>query len=266
MDDRPSARTAGRFAASTWAALDRPPGGALGSFDPGTLEGLPEPAVRLLTVAVPSGAELHRVVRLSMRGEISLGGRWMPFRATQVLRASVGLVWAPVVGGRLVRFVGADALGPDGARIEFRLHGRIPVVRGSGPDIARSAHGRLAAETVAWLPTALTPQAGARWAPRDRHRATVTLPGPGGPTDVEVVVDDDGALVELGLMRWNDAAHPPQLVPFGGSVDARFEAPGAVMVAGSGTVGWEWGTRGEADGRFFRYEITEVAFGASPAG
>ena len=48
-------------------------------------------------------------------------------------------MWPPVVGGRLIRCVGADALGPEGARIEFRLHGRIPIVRGAGPDIARSS-------------------------------------------------------------------------------------------------------------------------------
>ena len=105
-----------------------------------------------------------------MRGEIRLAGRWLPFTAEQLLRASTGFVWAPIVGGRLIRFAGADALGPDGARIEFRLHGRIPIVRGSGADIARSANGRLAAETVAWLPAALTPQAGARWIAVDTTR------------------------------------------------------------------------------------------------
>lgn len=56
-----------------------------------------------------------------------VGSRWMPFAADQVLRAGVGFVRKPIVGGHVVRFVGADILGPDGARKEFRLHGLIPV-------------------------------------------------------------------------------------------------------------------------------------------
>ena len=55
--------------------------------------------------------------------------------------------------------------------MHFRLHGLIPVVHSSGPDIARSGAGRLAAETVAWLPQALVPQSGAQWTPIDQHRA-----------------------------------------------------------------------------------------------
>ncbi len=253
------------FAEATWAAVDH---GAVRDpvlFDPGTLTSLPDPAHRLLSTALPDGTPLHDTVRLSMRGEIKLAGRWLPFTAQQILRAATGFVWAPVVGGRLLRFVGADALGPDGARIEFRLLGRIPVVRGSGADIARSANGRLAAETVAWLPQALTPQAGGRWTAIDHRRATVTLRGPGGPTDLDVTVDDDGALTSLGLQRWKDAAKPPVLAPFGGAVDSAFTSPDGVAIAGAGTVGWDWGTPGEAKGSFFRYEITEVDFGPSAA-
>jgi hypothetical protein len=45
--------------------------------------------------------------------------------------------------------VGADMLSPEDARIESRLHDRIPIVNGFGSDITRSAPGRLAAESVA---------------------------------------------------------------------------------------------------------------------
>lgn len=251
------------FADVTWAALDQAdaPGSAL--FDPGTLTSLPEPAQRFLLNALPDRTPLHDTVRLSMRGEIKLAGRWLPFTAEQILRSGMGFVWAPVVGGRLIRFVGSDALGPDGARIEFRLHGRIPMVRGSSPDIARSAHGRLAAETVAWLPTALTPQSGASWTSVDHHRATVTIAGPGGPTDVGITVDDDGALTSLGLQRWKDSAKPPAFSPFGGTVESLFTSADGLALAGTGTVGWGWGTPGEASGSFFRYEISEAVFGSS---
>jgi hypothetical protein len=253
------------FADAAWAALDQSeaPGSAV--FDRGSLIDLPEPAQRLLLNALPDRTPLYDTVRLSMCGEIRLAGRWLPFTARQILRAGMGFVWTPIVGGRLIRFVGADALGPEGARIEFRLHGRIPVVRGSSPDIARSAHGRLAAETVAWLPQALTPQAGASWTAIDHHRATVTLDGPGGPTDVDVTVDERGALTALGLRRWKDSAKPPALAPFGGTVESLFAVADGVAIAGVGTVGWDWGTPGEAAGAFFRYEITDADFGSSSA-
>jgi hypothetical protein len=230
-------------------------------FDPDTLAGLPEPAQRLLGAALPAGTPLVGAVELEMRGRIKLVRPWFDFGARQLLVAGVGFVWAPVVGGRLVRFVGADELGPDGARMEFRLHGRLPVVRASGPDVERSAAGRLAAETVAWLPQALAPQSGATWRPRSDDRATVTLAGPSGPIDVDVTVDRTGRLTELGLQRWNDSSSPPAPEPFGGVVSETVEASG-VRVAGEGAVGWQYGTPSAAEAVFFRYRITRAEFGA----
>lgn len=229
-------------------------------FDPATLDGLPPPAQRLLKRALPSGVPLSTTVELTMEGEIKLGGRWFPFTADQILRAGVGFVWAPTVGGRVIRFTGADVLGPTGARIEFRLHGRIPVVRGSGPDIERSAAGRLAAETIAWLPQALTPQAGATWTGTDDQHATVTINAGGQPVEVNVAIDGDGQLTWLGLQRWKDSAKPPEFAAFGGTVHSLHPTENGVAIAGSGIVGWEWNTPNQADGQFFRYTITSAHF------
>ncbi len=253
------------FADATWAALESDETPGFGPFDPSTLSELPEPAQRFLSATLPDRTPLRRSVTLSMRGEIKLVGRWLPFTARQILVAGTGFVWAPVVGGRIVRFVGADALGPDGARIEFLLHGRIPIVRGSSPDVARSASGRLAAETVVWLPQALTPQAGARWEAIDHSRAVVTLDGPDGATEVEVAVDDEGRLIGLGLQRWKGSAKPPGPSPFGGTVDSTFTTTEGIAIAGSGTVGWDWRTATEAAGVFFRYEIIAADFAAAPS-
>ena len=195
-----------------------------------------------------------------MEGEIELAGRWLRFTAEQILNAGEGFVWSPTVGGRLIRFVGADLLTADDARMEFRLHGLIPVVRDTGPDVRRSAQGRLAGETVAWLPQALTPQLGARWTPVDDDRAIVTLSVAGAEVDVEVFVDGDGQLRRLVLDRWNGSADPPRLEPFGGSIDSTFTASNGVRIAGSGAVGWGYDTDGDADGVFFRYRITEASF------
>lgn len=193
-----------------------------------------------------------------MRGHLKLGTRWLPFRADQVISAGRGFVWRAVVGGRTVQFSGADAVTPDAASMEFALHGIIPVVRSSGPDIARSGAGRLAAETVAWLPQALAPQSGARWAPVDHRRTVVTLAHPGGRSEVEVVVDDDGRLESAGLDRWNGSTKPPRLEPFGGGFDAEFVTPEGVRLADRCRVGWGWDTDGWADGQFFTGHLTSA--------
>lgn len=255
---RPSKRSA--VAEHGWTALSDESTLEAAVFDPATLADLPPPARRLLGRALPSGVALSTTVELSMEGEIELGSRWLAFTAEQILRAGEGFVWSPVVGGRIVRFVGADVLTADDARMEFRFQGVIPVVRAAGPDVRRSAQGRLAAETVAWMPQALAPQLGARWTPVDDERAIVTLHAAGADLDVEVVVDGDGQVRRVGLDRWNGAAHPPRLEPFGASADSTFTASNGVRIAGSGTAGWNFGTADEAAGIFFRYRITTAAF------
>lgn len=254
-----------RFATAAWASLAADSAGRAPVFDRTTLHGLPPPARRYLARALPDGLPLSSEVELQMDGEIKLGGRWLRFTADQILRAGVGFVWAPVVGGRVLRFVGADMLTRGEARMDFRLHGRIPVVRATGPDVRRSAQGRLAAETVVWLPQALTPQMGARWRAIDDVRAIVMVNAAGDEVEVEVAVDEDGRLRWLVLQRWNGSAKPPTYAPFGGSVDSIHTATNGVRIAGTGTVGWDWRTSRQRDGEFFRYRITAATFGA-PAG
>lgn len=249
------------FADTTRATLaSKPEAGPNLTFDPATLDDLPAPARRLLNRALPPGVPLSSAVELTMEGEIKLGGRWLPFTADQILRAGVGFVWAPTVGGRIIGFTGADVLGPNGARIEFRFQGRIPVVRSSGPDIERSAAGRLAAETVAWIPQALTPQAGATWSDSGDEQATVTIDAAGQPIDVHLAVDQEGQLTWLALQRWKDSAKPPEYMAFGGSVQSLHTTDNGVVIARSGVVGWDWGTPKQARGEFFHYTIKSARF------
>lgn len=237
----------------TWRLLTEAPDGP--AFDPSTIDHLPEPAQRWLRHALPDGVPLRRSVELRMTGRIRLGGRWLPFTAEQVLRAGVGFVWKPVVGGGLLRFTGADLLGPDDARMEFRLHGLVPLVRADGDDVARSAAGRLAAETVAWLPQAATPQLGAHWTVDDDDHAVVSLATPSGPVAVRITVDHLGRLTALHLDRWNGSADPPAYAPFGGELTADVMTTDGVRIAGDGTVGWDHDTPAWDQGRFFEFSL-----------
>jgi hypothetical protein len=244
-----------------WARLaDRAGRPAPPAFDPTTLDTLPPPAARWLRYAIADGAALADTVVVAMTGSIRVGSRWLPFRGDQILRAGVGFVWKPVVGGRALRITGADLLGPDQASMDFRLHGLVPIARASGPDTARSAAGRLAAETIAWLPQAATPQAGATWRAVDDEVAVVRLDTPGGPLEVSVGVDADGRLATIDLDRWNDSVDPPRTMPFGGDITGEHRTGDGVVVAGSGTVGWGHGTPDQVYDGFYRFELETVTF------
>ncbi len=246
------------MARRAWKDLSAPTGRPVAVFDADTLAPLPDPARRFLSRALPPGAPMAPAFEIRMHGEIRLNGRWLPFRAEQVLRSGVGFVWRPTIGGRLLRFTGADVLSPDGALMEFRFQGLIPVVTESGVDIERSAAGRLAAETVAWLPQALTPQAGTTWSAIDDRRAAASLRCASHPVDVEVTVGADGTLVELGLDRWNASARPPRFDVFGGRFDGEHTTPDGIRIARTGTVGWGWGTEAWDLGEFFRFTVDEA--------
>ncbi len=127
--------------------------------------------------------------------------------------------------------------------MDIRLAGLVPVVRASGDDYARSAAGRLAGETVLWVPQALTPAVGARWHPVDDHRATVVLDGPSGAIPVEVTVAEDGRLESVAFQRWQDSVDPPAPTSFGGPVHDELVTRDGVRIARSGSGGWHWGER-----------------------
>lgn len=249
---------------TSWQRLAAPVAPA-GIFDPADVEGLPAPAQRLLRRALAPGSRLASTVILDMAGEIRLR-RWMPFRARQVLAAGAGFMWAPRVGRPPLVFTGADTHVDGHGTLDFRLWGLVPVARESGPDTDRSAAGRLAAETVAWLPQALVPAMGATWRAIDDTHATVGLPVGERSVEVTVTVADDGRLRALSMHRWGTPDdRPPGAYPFGGDVSDHRTFAG-VTIASAGRVGWWWATPRQDDGVFFRYRISRADFraGADP--
>lgn len=235
--------------------LQHPDRHATVAFDPDTLADLPAPARRFLGRALPAGVPLATVADIEASGTIKLGKTWWRFRSTQILRAGEGFVWQPVVRRGPLWVSGADTYVAGTATMAFRLFGLVPVAAGAGPDTDLSAAGRLAAEIVAWLPQATTPQAGATWAPVDGDRASVTLSTPSGPIVVTVTVDGDGRALATSMMRWSDADTPAGERPFGGPVSAEHTTAQGVRIMGDGRIGWGWETPGWADGEFFRFHI-----------
>jgi hypothetical protein len=112
-----------------------------------------------------------------MHGRLRLG-RWRYFTAQQSITPPERFVWAAQtrVAGLPVR--GYDRYVGGAGEMHWRLLGLVPMLSGGGPDITRSAAGRLAGESVL-MPTAF---ASATWhgcADPDRVRA-VNRPGSGG--------------------------------------------------------------------------------------
>ncbi|MCU0306538.1 MAG: hypothetical protein MUE51_01990 [Thermoleophilia bacterium] len=237
---------AGGLLEDLWAA-PAPPGWPMHAASPP--DGLPPVAARVLARTIPAGTRVPHVLRLAMRGHIRLGPAWLPFTADQVLAPVAGFVWRARVAGGLMAGADSFVVGGEG-RMDFRLAGGAPLVQGAGPDVTRSALGRLVLEGAGLLPVLLLPDAGARWAPgEDPARGQVVIPLAGEDHRVAVVAGPDGAIAEVAMMRHGPlpgGGHGPR--PFGAVTEGHRET-GGVLVPTRLRAGW----RGA---EFFRAEIT----------
>lgn len=238
-----------------WAAAPERP---LRTFDPRLLEPLPAAARRWLGRVIEPGAPLHQAIRLQMRGEIKLG-RWRPFEAEQVIRWGRGMVWRAKAKLGPLSISGQDSLVDGRGQMRWRLAGIIPVMSADGPDVSRSAAGRLELEATL-LPSVLLDD-DVRWQPSDDdHIAQASVHVPGGEGLVTLVVDDAGHLVSASMPRWgNPEGGEFHEVPFGVRLDGERRA-GGYAISANISAGWWFGTpRFESEGEFFRGEILGFA-------
>lgn len=133
----------------------------------------------------------------------------------------------------------------------------MPVVSATGPDVTRSAAGRLAGETVL-VPT--TSRA-ATWTPgSDEDRVVVTWRIDGQEESAELQVGQDGRLLGVVMQRWgNPGGAPFGRHPFGVAIEAEQTSTG-VTVGSVLRAGWWWGTARQPGGEFFRARITAATF------
>ncbi|MBD2892478.1 hypothetical protein amrb99_13880 [Actinomadura sp. RB99] len=226
-------------------------------FDPEITRYLPEPARRWLGHAIRPGTPLSPAALLHMRGRIRLGS-WRAFRATQILRPPHGFVWAARarVAGLPVR--GFDRYSGGDGEMRWRLLGAVPVMSASGPDITRSAAGRLASEFVFAPAVALSPTV--TWAPVSGDRARADLIIGGTAHAVTVTVSPEGALTELTLDRWG----APEGGAFGRHVfGARFSGEasyGGYTVPAHVRAGWWYGTGRWDREEFIRFALDRAEF------
>jgi hypothetical protein len=223
-------------------------------FDDAQTAALPEPVRAYFARAVAPGTVLAPAVRLAIRGEIRLGGRWLPFRSHEVLAPTRGLVW----WGRVARVVsGGDYARHADGRLEWRALGLKRVAFAEGHDVVRSGLARAFAEGCLWAPTAVLPEAGVTWTAPSSREIVATARTPYDTVEHRMTLDDEHRAVAGVFLRWGDPSGggSPGLHPFGGEA-TEWTTFGGVTIPSRGSVGWGFGTDEWPSGEFFRYEVT----------
>lgn len=225
-----------------------------GRFGEAEVAGLPESASRHLRRVIADGTPMAQSARITMQGRIKIG-RWIPFRAHEVLTPHVGFVWAARAAGIIS---GSDRYLDGRGGMDWKLAGLIRVIQADGPDVSRSAAERAAAEAV-WVPTSLLPRFGVEWLETDATSLSARYAIDGRPVAVDYTLAGDGLVESVTFERWGDPDGGGEfaLHPFGGEFTAHATF-GGVTIPSEGSLGWFYGTERWSEGEFFRYRITEL--------
>jgi hypothetical protein len=229
-----------------------------GGFTAAEVAGLDEPVRRYFTAAIAPGTPLARSARLRIDGTIRFGNRWIPYRASELLAPLHGYQWPATVAWGLLR--GSDTYADGDAAMVWKLLGLIPVIRTSGPDVARSAAGRAAAEAV-WVPTALLPRYGVEWRADSDEHLVADLPVCGQRVTVHIDIDPDAHVRSVHLDRWTDPDGTGDFGwhPFG------FDATGTrtfgcgLSIPAQGVGGWFHDTDRWDEGQFMHYSVRDLS-------
>jgi hypothetical protein len=194
-----------------------------------------------------------------MSGSIKLEPGWCEFEAEQVIGWDRGFVWAARAKVRGLSVTGFDRMVDGTAAMRWKLLGLFPVMRAEGAEIARAAAGRLHAETI-WLPAALL-GSDVVWTEVDSTHIRAAIDAHGEPSDLELTIDERGALASCSLSRWGDLNTGKfGYHPFGGTA-ARERSFDGVTIPTEHHVGWYFGTsRFENEGEFFRCTVRDVRY------
>lgn len=193
-----------------------------------------------------------------MHGEIKLQ-RWLPFTAEQVIVWDRAFIWSATVCMFGMPIRGSDRLVDGEGAMRWRLFGIIPVMTASGPDITRSAAGRIACEAV-WLPSVLCAD-DVSWTTPDSSHLHARFTAHGDTAELELVVDERGRLETVKLPRWGNPEDAEfHYVNFGAIVEEENTFDGYTIPTRL-RIGWHFGTdRFESEGEFFRATIDDATY------
>ena len=230
-----------------------------GVFQPEQVASLPDGARRYLLYATAGGTPLASAVRLRMHGEIKLKDRWYPFSAEQIICGNRGMIWRAAVRMHGVSIRGSDSLLDGRGEMKWKPFGILPLIHASGPDITRSAAGRMNIESV-WLPSMLFGD-GMSWTAQDASHLHVSFAACNEAAEIDYDIDEKGQLKTVSMPRWGNPDNIRfRYENFGCVVEAerRF---GGYTIPSRMRVGWSFATdRFESNGEFFRVTISEATY------
>jgi hypothetical protein len=221
-------------------------------------DGFPEAVRRYLTHAIAPGARLANAVRLRMRGEIRLG-KWRPFEAEEVIVGGRGMIWSAHTQVSGLPVTGSDRYLDGQGEMHWKALGAVPFLDESGPDISRSAAGRVASESV-WLPSSLC-GGPVRWDSPDEAHVVAHIPLFEHVSALAIAIARNGRVERIATSRWgNPHDQPFAEVAFGGVIEEE-RTFGSYTIPSRLRVGWYFGTsRFDRDGEFFRCTLTDAQF------
>jgi hypothetical protein len=228
------------------------------TFHPTQISVLPEVARRYLEHAITPGTRLATSVQLRMHGEIKLRG-WLPFTAEQVISQGRDMIWRATVRSNMSTIRGFDRFVDGEGAMRWKLFVLFPVMTASGPDISRSAAGRVKAESV-WLPSILCGE-DVSWTARDSCHADAHFNARTDTQPLALTIDDKGSLKSVKLQRWgNPEGSEFHDATFGGVVEEE-GVFGGYTIPTRVRIGWYFGTdRFKQDGEFFRATVDDAQY------
>lgn len=172
------------------------------------------------------GTPLARAVIVEMECHIHLG-RWLPFRAVQLHAPPDGYVWAARARLGPLRISGFDRFADDTGEMRWRLLGHVSVVNATGPDLDRSAAGRVALDAMLVPPLFST-----RWPTGATVRASTRRP-PSGPLVPARSRPNCASAGTVSCARLSCLAGGTPMATCGGSTRAAASSPAKSTSAGS---------------------------------
>jgi hypothetical protein len=144
--------------------------------------------------------------------------------------------------------------------MRWKLFGIVLVINGSGPDITRSAAGRVNIESI-WLPSVLCGKA-VSWTASDLYHAHALFTAHCERAEIDYSIDENGRLKTVNMPRWgNPGGGEFGYANCGGFVDEEHTF-GGYTIPTRMRIGWHFGTDAfESDGEFFRVVIDDAAYG-----
>jgi hypothetical protein len=157
-----------------------------------------------------------------------------------------------------VPIVGYDRYTRRTGEMRWRAWNRFPVMSASGPDISRSAAGRLTSEFIFVPAVALSPAVA--WKPLDDNNAVASLPCDGVPHDVTVTVADSGALQQVSISRWASVDKEPFRDHLFTAVVDGERVFGSYTIASRVVAGYGFGSEGWPECAFIHQVIDDAEF------